>query len=1015
MPREILAQITSNLSSRECVYCLPSCGDFPLTRKLKTGGITHLSYTSALLPQSAIDFIHSLPLHSFEFSESKPYGVPVAALQMLVDGLSPSLLRLSLRHSSIELLHRDNEPPLDCIIWVPGRTSWIVKDTFPGLLSLKVRLSAAFKTSDALLITEFMVGLPASLTELEVPYLSERVISIWRVLPPLLTQLQTKVAPTAETPMDHLLTLNLDLAPRGFSASEEQERKIAMKSLESWAPPTEEELCLPRHLTDLSLTCSDTRMILTHPSLPRNTLLRLSITSTDSRWNSVDQLFCLIPASVTDLRLAINFECQNYRAAMPTAHELPSVKSFYFQIDEYDDNFEPDLLYSQLLKRLTAVESFEIKSSSCSKSGLSVEHLKMFKKRLVTLTAPLGPDCFPEGDGPYPLETLLPKLTSLTLNSVEWPTQSSDEGHLDLNFAAIPKSVTQLSIETGVSTKYLHQLEASLEPNNGDDWDIDFRQMMHIFQLNDGLPLPLPSSAPFTDSGNMVSNKLTVSSVLSNRFRMKKFSPALTPQTDPLDLERERKCIVADSMLTSPHPPRIPDNLTEMYISSRIRVSQNFIAQHAATLVKLEISQEATVVGTLPLDLFPALRDLQIPGQSGLFGDDYTRPPHLTRLIVRQHIPKSFYPLPASLTVLACQDVSPLDASGLALRSLEVGSKSYEMWSESLPTTLEHLTCHVDWFSTWPAGSISSKLFTLPNLRKLTICGSIPFEMAEILMETPPHIALRVFQLGMQSILSQPAKLALRAQIAPGELSVSIPKESYPINMRYWVKSVYGRLLGQERIDFPLKFPSLGPIDWNAFLPFLPPSTQEIALTSFQVSLGQTVAWPRCLTSITIESLTSNLEPGALPPGLRKLVVLSIGYKGGVADLDAFPETLTHLEITPIPIDFHVRWPPQLIHLAARIRGRSLGDNINSLPPTLEHFRLKESQLPVSLAVHLPVSLKQFRGLCVQSERTQFAQFAAQRGFIWMLRFRDMRKVFGIVKWAPTFDALVEPSEYPNQ
>lgn len=991
LPPEILAKITFYLSSVECVLRLPGCGNAGLNTRLRSGGITRLDYTINGLSQRIMDFVQSLRLQSFTFTQSSERRLPLPAIHQLLDGLSSSIRHLSLTYSTLDILYRDRCRPSASSphTWLPGACAWIIRDTFPELTSLeyyKSHYDTLGSLTDPFFQVEFLRGLPASLTELKLPAPLEILINLDPALPPnLMHYSHSYHVPTVDLQLASL-TVNISSAMLN-QEEQKQKTRVDLPDFGRWQVAALDTLVIPKHLTSLTATCTSHHFksaFLSSRTWPA-TLKTFYITSAGSTWDSVDELFWRMPPSVTDLMLKIDFKLSKTPTETHAIRVLPGVKTFYISLQN-NAHFMTKL-YTEIINRLPYVEDFATVIGGCASVGFGVQHLELFEGRLHSLTAPFAMECFPHGDGPYPLGQLLPKLQNLTFQRVNWG------GNLDLNFAAIPASVTRCELtQMGLlDTKYLHLLELCDDPTA---WQLSFSRPVLHFTLT-----TYPPSSDVTSSSSPPEKHLCAKSPGNSYYRKKKVNPNLeTSIVDSPGFDSTRGSVTTPTITTwlgteSEDLPKAA--LNELSVGTPSLLFDRWLDASTNTLTKLTINNRGYMLGVLKLDLsrFKALTDLSL---ATFDSTEITCPPNLTRLsCASRHIGETFLPLPGSLTELICDLISPKIFEGLPLQVLEIGENSLldDNWYKALPNTLRELTCHADWLNPRATMDSFSSVFSLPSLARFKVRGPIRFYMAELLMAAPSSVQVEVDEFELETMLNEPTIIASRARIATGELSSPFLKESYPYSMKRLIRTAY------QRIITPGITPKMHPcyilpesVDWVGFMPLLSPDTKELHIHCMDVERDMTrLQWPSQLTSLTFDTLTSMPPQRGDFPGNLKF--LTIDFTGDMLEnLEFLPEGLTYLSIPKLDIAFPTHWPPQLTYLSVGLDESTICDAINSLPPTIEYLKVERAKLTFELALLLPPRLKVYTGPLEISP--EFVELTRNRSISWAMSSEEFMECY---------------------
>ena len=973
--------------------------------------------------------IKKLPLHSFA---TYHVDMDVEVVNLLIDSLTPSLQHLMIHHRSMNVLYRaysSSKPPStpSLPLWVRSRPVMIVRDYFPSLVSFRIDLSSwSYKLAPSVFSeVEFLAGLPVSLTTFSAPGFLFDKLDTWKALPPHITSIGScrHVITAKHKQIETLAQIN------SFNLREAhgEQKDVPLDKIhlyDHWYSSPMDAFCLSKNLSVLGVSCNTEKLALVLDliaSSGMHNLLKLTLYSERSVFHSVAELFGFIPRSVATLILKIGLNCHEVSGKPDLSRALPAVKKFVVDLTCDDDTVLG--LYSHLIMMLPSTERFETGSVYHPSLGLSVEHLKLFEGRLESLYAPLAAECLPDGEGPYPLATLLPKLRSLRLHATKWPHVTGS--NRDYNFAAIPPHLKTFSSRLGdMSTEYLHLLEPGLPT----DWRLLFvyhsaPPEMHFVERRIGPESSAPLKSETSQESNTttpIGNERTLTVMQSTKyFRLKNiFAPSVTNDDSvgspsSQDASKDGDIVLKQSWFSS-DKVMLPGGLTNFCISNAT-LDQNELLASASTLVKLDI-KETTLSddGKLSLAPFTALRDLAIELPLLLPGP---LPPSLTRFISHQRttlaVFESFLPLPSSLVSVGCQTAKSV-FNNLNLEILDLhGSPGFDrlVTMKDLPLTLKELTCDVGWLHEWTQEETVRDLFGHPSLTRIKVKRDISLAMAEILLLAPSHIHVEAESCAVSEFLEEPATLAHRAGFALGTLSSHYPKELFPRCLIDLLPRAYGSILAEtaltklrrQRVIFSAK----QAIDWASFLPYLEPTTEELRLHSFRVAMEtkEALNWPPHLTSLFIHKLQCDLDQSTLPPTIKTLVIKKVDSAATVS-FRSLPKSLTHFECLSLKIESIVTWPPQLTHLATWIASSQLKSNIRGLPRSLEHLVLHETMLSTELFEALPSGLKVFEGEVASAEK--FAMFAKKRGITWVLSFDGLQKTYPTVRFAPLLDALFE-------
>lgn len=455
LPPEALVPIFSYLENAETFARLYGCGNRHLMKVITSGGVTHIHLLREEPLIRTLSFVPSLRLDSITVD---PGVVDDNLLRALVRALPSTLRSLKLTYEYptsfwlSDYSAGDRAPaPLGGALAHVDTTSllvWAVKDTFPRLEILETR--GGFST-DIVTFVRILCGLPRTLRELDLDFLNDCNFDFYPLLPPGLERLGSGDLPLPFGPSVRLNCLtSLELVvpqynvqsygtPYGYHGT-------------SWAPKDITQMQLSPALTSLSLSLVKitpwlSTLVSRLPSGLRNLGLEMNSKSEHSAKEFVDVLRH-IPSSVTSLQL-YNFVVSPddpLEAVSTHTKTFSSLKRF-----EFVGFVVPPLLRALLeTMSMSPLESFSLATPKRlipegMKTGpaLTLEMIKFIGARLHTLQASLAEECFPNGEGPYPLHELLPKLHTLKLES---PTVTC---HIRVD---IPPTVTRLLSDTAHRT-----------------------------------------------------------------------------------------------------------------------------------------------------------------------------------------------------------------------------------------------------------------------------------------------------------------------------------------------------------------------------------------------------------------------------------------------------------------------------------------------------------------------------------------------------------------------------------
>lgn len=1022
LPREIIEQITRRLSATDDfqLYC---CGDLVLNTKLQTGGILVLRFQDRHLPMSALKFFQSLSISSCSITRDVCEHVAQDTLKILVQGLSSKLRRLKCGMAFASTLERDDwtcsaKSATSPSISSHERAVWLVRDSYPVLQTLNILDYSQSTDKGPIYHAEFLHGLPASITSLSLPSLDATPsIDYLRLLPPHLHDLTASLLPTrTHQKLETLLSLKLNLQrfspQRSANPDHFQLGHLTLPALES--------LYIPQGLQRLDMTFFDFAHLqwLVMPQIPP-TLLTLSLNSaadTLMDWKSLKkELLCFIPKSVTDLTLNLNLRPRKSSdsiaapAFQPNASfgvsqvnrlTLPAVKKFSIGFGSMDAASESQFFLG-LIHILPSVESFEIRSPM-TKSALGLEELALFNGTcLRSLTAPLSAECFPEA-GPYPLAAMFPNLRELALigNSC-WPRSEESAEHIDINFDAIPPSVTSFHAHQHLlvaSKKYLHLLEPFQGYTTTCRLYLKFSRNLYRFcHITD---LSRPETSDNSDSSLIrTSGKKLEVKLPGMHFQLKKKEKIDSIATAPHDPK------AAQSEYTLEHDTGadFPTDITEFSIrhdSDYIFASGiGRINALAPTLTKLDLSDCSIEGEKVLFGNFEALTDLSMCYARF---DRCPCPPNLTRLSIKYDEVNALLPLSKTLTELACVDPDPKIISSLPrLQVLKIRANPFSTSPGEilLPATITELRCHADWLNERSC-SILFQLAALPHPTKLKVKGQVSHSIVNILSNLPTHVTLDATGCIGRGLILDIATVFQRAGIELITTSTILSQDTLVSLFQNAFHRAYHHIGG---LPTPPRDVFERVLDWASVIPLLPQSTQLLHLKSvcFENINTCPIQWPQNLTTLKIEKIkvVPSSEELWLPESLT-----SLSIDGKVLSRSrGLPKRLTSLNLGQHMMQFVITWPPQLTSLTASFLNSVQEASVKTLPPTLAYLDIGWLHA-VEYALHFPAGLKQFNGAITGPESAilLFAELAIQRGFFWVVPWANLS--------AAHRKALVNPS-----
>lgn len=1001
-PEEVLALITSVYQDLSSILRLHSCGNRLLTTKLINGGVIALRLKTSKPKPGVLSLVESFRLSSVTLDET----LSTTSLKAFVYALPPTLRSLKVNHKESSLLwlldenYRTRVPfcrpsPLDISLAhiMPHYPAlWSIRDSFPSLEVLHFTKGSAgggFNVIDACIIVS---GLPLTLTDLS---LMPRVgFDIYGLLPPNLQRLGSstdqgslKVIPTQnrQNRLSSLTTLSLDLerAPTTKKLDVSSHNPPFWDKLGSWKPQFIEDLWFPPTLTQLHLNYRRDQKEY-FKRLPAS-LLTLSLRPTPENVtddevlteDSILTILSFVPLSVTDLTLdyGLHFASEfNLAVALnevSVADVKPLINVKRFSISFANDRLKigPQLL--DLIRSIPNVEHFSMRGKEAQHSLMNAEAVKAFDgARLRSLEALFHLDCLPLGELPSPLSSLS-VLQRLHIDN-------STGARSDFNFSWIPPSVTHFSMNSVTTTKLLHLLPLSvtrLQIPNIPPLLVTGEYFKYLSKSQAS-----PSSSHGGDSNGI--EEIVFGGLNAQRLELPEEAELYAPShftASPSSLGPSPPSLGRFKLQWPESFPRLvlPETLTEMRnVPFQFWFKPDRTLYHLPSLTKLVVKNR---FARFPFDFsrFPKLIDLEIT----LFdlANSGSCPPNLTRLIVDHDLPRTYHPLPISITELAY--MNPLLEHIAHLPRLQkLSSETCITWNHSdYPATLTSLT---SWVPNWSIGEWHLFFSRIPGLKGLTLRGPLNQPGLEYVYDAKPSHVIIHDQLKDAPFKTDPAALLDRANVDLGSLTlpkglmvetaaIQLAKRAYPSSHR-------------EEIIFD-KTSSADP-SWALILPYLSPSTAELEIRNLSFCRIPNLAWPAGLTTLIFHTSGRSTDPLNLPPTLKKLII-SDSDNNGRWILDSLPSSLTHLEIPNWKFSSGAAnpWPPQLSYLSVgELEGYQT--QFAAMPSSLTHLKMTVSNLNPSDYPFIPAQLEKLECPMRPTIRNEFIEFMENRtNLVWIL------------------------------
>lgn len=925
LPQEALAIITSHLSGHEALTLLVLCGSSALSAKLYAGGLDTLHLTLSELPWSLCKSLPKLRLRSFSI-ESRQCNL--IRLKYLIHHLPPTLLRLSIDHADVMQILLSEDFDLESLLPLVSclHLPWNIGQCFPNLDTLHISgmRKAALADLGTNFQLKFILSLPKSLTDLRIRGLGKRCsVDLWPLLPPHLTSLSHMLGlPSARLPaslQSSFRSLNVRTAP------------IMPLNPFPWSLITAPaQLIIPNSLTSLVLQTENLASLDNFPAFPD--------TLTDLNWVTVNtivfhpaDILQLMPPGLKSMVIS-GFEIQRLRPpriprqapdAQP-ALVLPSVTKAVFNFEMAVRSSTANPIRSYMLNSVPNAKflHFLHKGSSAT---LSRQDLGIFGKDLHTLRVALDLEFLRI---PTLLAFAFGHLQSLTLLNKVCPA---------FNFEVIPPTVTYLHVGRigDLTTETLQLIPPSVTQLRANSMTlIMLLSLAPSFDDLQGAPQPLVDGA-------YVQTNMTVSTTMTyvpNRNEIRDggrrepsfFLVPATPATDP------DYCIELTNPTLWPQfefPPTLTSLSLAHHVSNLVWFLGPAKLPHLETL-SLNYQFHADYEPDSSLAQLTGLRSLNLLRLDG--SEKVTVPPNLTRLTVNESLilPPSFLPLPLSLTELSCNGCLKPFASVAPLKHLRIFKAKADEGPRTdgiidlLPSApLEQLSIDV---SERYAEIFPLLVSRFKSLRQLSInCISFDSELLTCFHSAiPEHISIGVDNWQKTTELGA---LAKRAGFAHGTIGIA-PGDSFHEFMRLATSQAFPRIGKVGTYPLPHSFTSL--------VPFLSPSTKELDLVTF---------------GVTIHSF----DEAQLPEGLEKLTA-NLTSSFLQFDVSALPRNLLSLDLPILP-DFKATFealPRSLTHLSLRQQLYFSAASASVLPPGLRHLMLPLYDASNEVLAALPQSIQ---------------------------------------------------------
>lgn len=1006
-PIEILSAIIGHLTPLETLGRLRECGDSVLTGRLKNRGITHLEF-DLLRAQSPgrIEFIRSLKLESFIVNDGS--DVDVNNLKEMLHGLSSNLKILSLPifYVGEGSILQSSEFDLDSSDFpniIRTRHSkylpWSVKASYPNLTSLSLKDDDTH-LEDTIFLTRFLVGLPSSLTHLDLPLSSiNTAAELNRLLPPNLTSLFTINDPEiafGENQLDKLTHLKL-----GSHLSNEM------------------EFVYPSHLTELELRAM-TFFPRTPISCPNLTSLALTSASFPPPFVSVNQILAVTPNSLTSLTV-VGFKFLEEQGDDFEFLQRPNLTRLFQDITGSNS--------AHMLALLQCIPNIEelmvCGGNELSEEGLKLEHFKALHGRALTqLSAPISSHLLkPHGVGcPSILEVVAPRLRELEI------TNDSLES---IDFGMIPSTVTRLVMCTDTDVSTLHRLPSTVK---------HFEARYMVFDGSELPPVLIPPTPPIAanqlDSntnaiGTPKSFDMALGSTAGYQNYTCEWRPTQLDLCPPSSSDTSvSSSIASDSasrvsaskggqtlrLLLVPASNKFASTVNITNWNPRVRRGDSWslpqlpesitrltmCEPHEAPLPHLvELNIVAMNTPSLDLSLYPSLTRLTFRSLK----ENTTIsacPPNLTYLRCEDEMsfPPSFLPLPTSLKTIVCTGAAPRPLSALKdlpnlsrLRTPKPSDVGLIDWLNLLPASMTRIKLKGKDFdlikdkedALKEVVQILTQRFT--SLAVLSVFVPLPTKVYRVLVVGLPHVDV---QGGPDNApIREPAILATRLGHSEGTLTLPQGRQ----NILEWSAQARPHYLKDETVQTQL----LSLSEWNDFAPLLSPET-SIAM-GIRLELpeeAKKVIWPLASLDLKLYTSWKNATLSSIPLPQTTLTSLSIQLTEIL--IDALPDSLTRLTLEgsragPAEIRSVLAWPRNLRHLECHIHESVLTDNLKKLPHSLEHLALSNAMNTEQVEL-LPPRLVYFeRDDCPLGNIDEWLRFIQERKIYWITEAANVSRL----------------------
>ena len=913
LPPDVLKDILLFLPDAETIARLYGCGNRHLMRKITSGAVTHLSLMRNEPLGRTFSFVPTLRLDSISVG---PGVASDASLRALIRALPSTLRSLELTYElapSFWLWDPTDGLPAPTPLSGPLaqldtqlKTVWAVKDTFPCLERLALRSTESLDL-DIVSVVRILCGLPSTLVALYLDLLNTCELDFYPLLPLRLEclgcypglsdafrvpEIHCRVIPSQRLAEHHLrcltslqicLPLNEDSNAPLIGAS-----WLPKAAIDLWLPPTLVSLSLQYHV-------SQTPLLSALPTGLETLMLQFVEDPEDGEEeisaNDFFDTLRYVPPSVTSLQLTDY--CLGYEESQdPSAHVRTSQSLKRFRLHRSFIS-APYLL---LLATALSESPIEIFALTDTRAMLTLEMVKLLGPRLRVLDTPLGEECFPSGDGPYPLHEQLRGLHTLRIRSTgDFPPAP------EFNFAAIPPSVTWFDSYRSFSTKHLDLMPSSVTKLS----------LNHVAVSTEGKYYDCLSRG-YAQQGPLLRLAFPFFGVIYRNGC----------------ISSEPSCTAS---LTWPKPLLPPPNTVTDLTIEHGSLDDSFSPQNLPHLTRLEINggwphyKTKCAVGG-----FSSLLEL-----TGQVDNCDTCPPNLTTLHCPNAVPSWFGELPSSLTDLKCSGFEPYQVWPLtALRSfsktLENASASIDLLMH-LTSSLKSLTCPLSTVAHWRQSEWKTLFGHFCALESFTLPGSVERAQHEtykaLLATKPSHITISGLKLPkdlfFESLIAHQAKYQPLVEIE--NLSKFLEQDAeWPILTsvtRPWTahsKSVR---------------PSLNPLERFYF----PPTITVLKFPFFHGHQNLVGSLPSGLIHLEIPHWPINYLVPAWPPALT---YLEVRFDNELeANLGALPARLTHLELSKIelPRQLFPAIPPQVERLCVGVNST---DDLTMLAYVKERGRL---------------------------------------------------------------------------